>query len=137
MFPRIDKGPIEYTLDIFPAFSTEKQQHCTRFLFRTTEEFNHFQYRISIEERQEKGALRFVLKGLKAKGLLPGVGAAVSAVDLFDLEGSYDVTVLKPGDIANSFRLSNGKAGLRLVEKVRDEQPFLTVHISNDPAGQE
>lgn len=137
MFPRIDKGPIEYTLDIFPAYNTEKQRQCIRFLFRTTEEFNHFQYRISIEERHEHGALRFVLKGLKAKGLLPGVGTARSEVDLFDLDGGYDVTVLKPGDIANSFRLSRGKSGLRLVENIKDDQPFLTVHISNDTTGQE
>jgi hypothetical protein len=137
MFPRIDKGPIEYTLDVFPAYSTEKQRPCTRFLFRTIEEFNHFQYRISIEEKQEKGTLRFVLKGLKVKGLLPGVGTAASEVDLFDLEGSYDVTVLKPGDISNSFRFSKGTTGLRLLENVAGEQPFLTVQISNDSTGQE
>lgn len=137
MFPRIDKGPIEYTLDVFPAYSTEKQRPCIRFLFRTIEEFNHFQYKISIDEQQEKGTLRFVLKGLRAKGLLPGVGAAVSEVDLFDLEGSYHVTVLKPGDIANSFRFSNGTSGLRLLENVAGEQPFLTIHISNDSTGME
>lgn len=137
MFPRIDKGPIEYTLEVYPAYNVEKQRPCTRFRFRTTEEFNHFQYRISIVEKQEKGSLQFALKGLKAKGLLPGVGVAETAVDLFDLEGSYTVTVLKPGDIANTFRLSHGEKGLRLLEKIKDEDPFLSVHISNELTGEE
>lgn len=137
MFPRIDKGPIEYTLDIYPAFNVEEQRDCLRFRFRTTEEFNHFRYRIAIEEAHDASALRFTLKGLKTQGLLPGVGSAESAVDLFDLQGTYDVTVMKPGEIANSFRVGVEENGPRLVEEVHDERMFLTVHISNEHAGRE
>lgn len=137
MFPRIDKGPIEYTLDVYPAYNVDAQRDCLRFRFRTTEEFSHFRYRIAIEDKQEKGRLQFSLKGLKAKDLLPGVGAAESVVDLFDLEGSYDVTVLKPGEIANSFRLGVGENGPRLIKEVHDEHVFLTVSISNEHAGKE
>ena len=137
MFPRIDKGPIEYTLDIYPAYNVEAQRDCLRFRFRTTEEFNHFRYRIAIEEAHDGSGLRFALKGLKTKGLLPGVGSAESAVDLFDLRGTYDVTVVKPGDIANSFRVGVGENGLRLVKGIPDEDAFLSVHISNEHAGRE
>jgi hypothetical protein len=137
MFPRIDKGPIEYQLDVYPAFNVPMQRDCLRFRFRTIEEFNHFQYGIAIEEKQEQGVLRFVLKGLKAKGLLPGMGAAESVVDLFDLKGSYDVTVVKPGDIANSFRMGVGDKDVRLIRSVGEERTFLTVHISNEHAGKE
>ncbi|MDX9757988.1 MAG: hypothetical protein RBU27_02410 [Bacteroidota bacterium] len=137
MFPRIDKGPIEYTLDIYPAFNVEEQRDCLRFRFRTTEEFNHFRYRIAIDEKHDGGGLRFTLRGLKAKGLLPGVGSAETAVDLFDLRGTYDVTVMKPGDVTNSFRVGIGDNGPRLVKDIQDERVFMTVHISNEHAGRE
>lgn len=137
MFPRIDKGPIEYTLDVYPAYNVDAQRDCLRFRFRTTEEFSHFRYRIAIEDKQEKDRLRFSLRGLKAKDLLPGVGAAESVVDLFDLDGSYDVTVLKPGEISNTFRLSIDGNGPRLITEVHDENAFLTVSISNEHAGKE
>lgn len=137
MFPRIDKGPIEYYLDVYPAYSTEQRRECTRFRFRTAEEFSHFRYRISIEEKNEKGKLRFVLRGLKAKGLLPGTGVAESAVDLFDLSGKYDVTVVKPGDIVNTFRMSLDEHGPHLVKGVPDIDPFLEVHITNAYAEKE
>ncbi|MFA6232582.1 MAG: hypothetical protein WC824_00165 [Bacteroidota bacterium] len=131
MFPRIDKGPIEYTLEVFPAYNTEKRRDCIRFRFQTTEEFNHFQYGIAIEDWMEKGHLVFALRGLKTKGLLPGVGVAKSVLDLFDLDGSYDVDVIKPGDITNSFRMSFGQQGLRLVKGVQDNDHFLEVLITN------
>ena len=53
MFPRIDKGPIEYSLEIYPAFNTEAQRECIRFQFRTTEEFTQFRYHIAIADAAE------------------------------------------------------------------------------------
>jgi hypothetical protein len=130
MFPRIDKGPIEYSLDIYPAYNVEMQRECLRFLFRTTEEFSHFQYQIAIEDVAGDGTLQFSLRGLKAKDLMPGVGVAESAVDLFDLTGSFDVTIVKPGDIINSFRLSIGEK-LRILKGVSEDDHFLEVAIHN------
>jgi hypothetical protein len=135
MFPRIDKGPIEYTLNIFPAYSTETRRDCVRFLFRTTEEFNHFQYRIAVEEKIQKGCLVFAIRGLKAKGLLPGVGVAQTAIDLFDLMGSYDVDVIKPGEITNNFRLNISEKGPRLLKNVQGNDRFLKVLIGNTQTG--
>ncbi len=131
MFPRIDKGPIEYFLDVYPAYNIEKRRDCIRFRFCTTEEFSHFRYRITVEEKQEKRKLWFALRGLKAKGLLPGTGVAETAVDLFDLSGKYDVTVVKPGDVTNNFRMSVNEQGPHLVKGVQDSDQFLEVQISN------
>ncbi len=135
MFPRIDKGPIEYRLEVFPAYSTETQRECIRFLFQTAEEFSHFQYRIAIEETFEKGRLVFALRGLKAKGLLPGVGVAQTAVDLFDLHGSYDIEVIKPGDITNSFRMAVNEQVPRLLKDVLETDHFLEISITNVKPG--
>ena len=132
MFPRIDKGPIEYSLEIYPAYNTEEQRDCIRFHFRTTEEFTHFRYNIAIESDEEKGLLQFALRGLKAKGLLPGTGAAETMIDLFDLTGSYDVRISKPGDILNSFRMSVGEKGMRLLKGIADEDRFLEIWIHNE-----
>lgn len=137
MFPRIDKGPIEYSLEIYPAYNTEEQRECIRFHFRTTEEFTHFRYHIAIEDEEEKGLLKFALRGLKAKGLLPGTGAAESAVDLFDLAGSYDVRITKPGDIINSFRISIGEKGVRILKNIADDDHFLEVFIRNEEVEKE
>lgn len=130
MFPRIDKGPIEYSLDIFPAYNVDEQRECLRFLFRTTEEFHHFRYHIAIEEQHGEKSLRFALRGLKAKGLLPDVGVAETAVDLFDLSGSYDITIIKPGDIVNTARIAIGEK-LRLLKNVSEDDRFLEVAIHN------
>lgn len=131
MFPRIDKGPIEYTLEVFPAYSTETQRDCIRFRFQTTEEFSYFQYRITIDEKVEKNRLTFALRGLKTKGLLPGVGSAETVVDLFDLKGNLDIDVVKPGDITNSFRMSIDENGPKLLKDVQTEDHFLEVLITN------
>ncbi|MDT8323857.1 MAG: hypothetical protein RRA94_07100 [Bacteroidota bacterium] len=133
MFPRIDKGPIEYRLAIYPSYNTERQRECIRFHFRTAEEFSHFQYNIAIEEKTEGGRLSFALKGLKAKGLLPGVGVAESVVDLFDLDGPYDVHITKPGDIENSFRFAVGEEGPALVADITDEVRFLDLSVHDAP----
>lgn len=133
MFPRIDKGPIEYSLAIYPAYNTEQQRDCIRFHFRTAEEFSHFQYNIAIEETAEKGHLSFALKGLKAKGLLPGVGVAESVVDLFDLEGPYEVRITKPGDIANSFRFAVREDGPALLADITDADRFLDISVHDAP----
>lgn len=135
MFPRIDKGPIEYTLEVYPAYNSEEQKDCLRFHFRTTEEFNHFKYKIAIEQQYETGKLRFKLKGLQAKGLLPGVGNAETAIDLFDLAGDYDVTIIKPGEIVNDFHFSIGEQGAVLTSEIEGAEQFLEVYIRNESTG--
>jgi hypothetical protein len=128
MFPRIDKGPIEYTLTIGTAYNRDQQRDCVRFTFETSEEFSHFQYRIAIDEEISGNVLSFRLKGLKTMGLtLPGVGRARSSVDLFDLNGEYLVQVSKPGDVMNSFTMKINRNKPRIVEDVHDDQPFLVV----------
>jgi hypothetical protein len=133
MFPRIDKGPIEYALAVYPAFNIEAQRACIRFHFSTAEEFSHFQYNIAIEEQSSEGVLSFALKGLKAKGLLPGVGVAESTVDLFDLAGEYHVKITKPGDIMNSFHVSVKENEPRLLEDIADPDRFLEISVTNVP----
>jgi len=130
MFPRIDKGPIEYFLEIGKAYNTEARRECVRFHFQTIEEFNHFKYSISVVERSSDGKLTFILKGLTTGGLsLPGTGRAESKIDLFDLDGTYHVTVSKPGDVTNSFILKKENAVLHLIEDISDDSPFLDVTI--------
>jgi len=133
MFPRIDKGPIEYSLAIYPAYNTEQQRDCIRFHFRTAEEFSHFQYNIAIEEKEESGRLSFALKGLKAKGLLPGVGVAESVVDLFDLSGAYEVHITKPGDIENIFRFAVREEGPALLADIESDERFLDISVHDAP----
>ena len=126
MFPRIDKGPIEYLLWMGPAYNEEQRRECLRFHFRTTEEFHHFQYRIAIEELVKKETMRFTLKGLKTKGLtLPGVGMAEGVVDLFDVSGTFRVSVLKPGNIENAFAILVENNRVSVLEPVSGKQLFL------------
>ncbi len=84
----------------------------------------------------EKGRLSFTLKGLQAKGLLPGVGVAETAVDLFDLEGSYDVLITKPGEIVNSFSVAVKDAGPALVSGIENEDTFLEIWVHDTPLAQ-
>ncbi len=130
MFPRIDKGPIEYTLEIGPAWNVPNRRECLRFQFRTTEDFHHFQYSIAIGSKQKKSTVEFTLKGLKTGDLtLPATGKAEGIVDLFDLNGEFDVVVVKPGNVKNSFRLAAAENRAKLVNDVAAEDQFLTVEI--------
>ena len=128
MFPRIDKGPIEYTLDIQRAWNKMERQECIRFQFKTMEEFNHFQYEISVDHALRKGSIEFLLRGLTTKGmLLPGSGQAESSIDLSGLEGKYRVAVSKPGPITMEFTINITPKTVRIVEGVAAKASFLVV----------
>ncbi len=128
MFPRIDKGPIEYFLTIKPAYNTEKRAECLRFEFETNEEFHHFEYMITIDYKIEDSTLDFTIKGLKPRGMtMPSVGRARTSIDLFDLKGKYDVTVAKPGQIQNSFTLSVRNLTPKILKDVPKGDSFLQV----------
>ncbi|MAT40125.1 MAG: hypothetical protein CL946_11035 [Ectothiorhodospiraceae bacterium] len=128
MFPRIDKGPIEYYLLIAPAFNVEKQRECLRFTFQTNEEFHHFRYYIAIEHSIEDKKITFNLKGLKSAGMdMPAVGRAESNVDMFDLAGEYEVEVFKPGDIKNDFTIYVRSNKPKVSKDIENEDAFLMV----------
>jgi len=130
MYPRIDKGPIEYTLEIGKTYNRDQQRDCLRFRFRTVEDFLHFQYRLAIEERHGNNSLEFALRGLKTRGLtLPAAGKAEGDVDVFDLEGTYSITIIKPGNIKNSFSISVAGNHPSLVKGVEEENPFIELKL--------
>ncbi len=133
MFPRIDKGPVEYTLDMYPAIHEKTKTPCMRFHFETTEDFHHFRYNISIEHEVGKKSLRFVIKGLKPLIVaLPEVGKAQVDVDFFDLAGEYDVTVQKPGKIVNTFRIAISFPSVRVLKDVTPVPAFLAVEAATE-----
>lgn len=128
MFPRIDKGPIEYYLSIRPAYNAERRVECLRFTFETNEEFHHFQYLITIDHKISNGSIEFVIKGLKPRGMtMPGVGRAITEIDLFDLRGHYEVNVFKPGKIQNSFSFSVRNLKPKIQNGISNEEAFLQV----------
>jgi hypothetical protein len=130
MFPRIDKGPIEYTLEIGAAWNVPNKRECLRFQFRTTEDFHHFQYRIAIDHKRKKNVLEFSLRGLTTGDLtLPAVGKAEGIVDLFDLEGDFDIVVVKPGNIRNAFGIAAHDNKAKLLRDIEADDPFLDIEI--------
>ncbi len=130
MFPRIDKGPIEYDLQIGSAWNTERKRNCLRFLFHTTEEFHHFRYEITVEHSISDGHMEFHLKGLKPRIMgMPGVGHAEKVVDVFDASGTYTVSVVKPGEIRNDFEVRVKGERITLVRPISSEGAFITISI--------
>ncbi len=128
MFPRIDKGPIEYHLDIRQAWDSKEQKEGIRFLFETEEEFHHFKYEISIDVDVKKQAIAFTLKGLTTKGvLLPETGRARSEVFLHGLRGPYSVTVTKPGMLTNAFGIDIGTKSVSQSKQISAERQFIDV----------
>ncbi|MBI5646053.1 MAG: hypothetical protein HY962_03910 [Ignavibacteriae bacterium] len=129
MFPRIDKGPIEYTLDVYRAFNPREKRECVRFHFHTVEEFNHFRYEITVEQRVAGKRIELTLKGLRARGmLLPASGSAEGMVDLFDLTGRYDVALIKPGPVTNECVIHVTDSSVRIVTAVPKRGAFIEVH---------
>lgn len=128
MVPRIDKGSLEYTLTVGRTVHRDSRRECVRFLFRTTEFFNHFQYKISIMVEEEEQELRFNLLGLRTGGFtLPQPGRAQYEHDFFDLKGDYRVRIVKQGNTVNDFLLRVSPKSLRVVEEIRQPSPFISV----------
>jgi hypothetical protein len=131
MFPRIDKGPIEYFLKVERAFNTEQKRECIRFRFQTIEEFHHFRYIISTDSKVKGNKIGIRLRGLKTQGLfLPAVGRAEGMIDFFDLKGEYDITIAKPGNVKTAFKLGVTPATVSLVDGSQGSGSFL--HITMD-----
>jgi hypothetical protein len=130
MFPRIDKGPIEYSLEIGAAWNVPAKRECLRFQFRTTEDFHHFQYNIAIVHKQKRNTMEITLKGLKTGDLtLPATGKAEGTVDFFDLDGEYDIVVVKPGNVRNVFRIAAQENKARLLADITQSDRFLDIEI--------
>ena len=128
MFPRIDKGPIEYTLDVYRAFNARERKECIRFQFLTVEEFNHFRYEITVDQRVAGKRIELTLRGLRTRGmLLPSTGTAEGVVDLFGLAGRYDVALIKPGPVTNECAIHVTDKSVRIVTPVPKRGAFIEV----------
>ncbi len=127
MFPKVDRGPIEYILKVRRMRVPQDNAECVRFEFLTTEEFQHFRYEISIEHNSIKRSLNFYLRGLKAKGLLPASGSASGTVDLPDLEGEYRVLVEKPGQIRNECSINVSQNRIILLSDFPQDSAFIRI----------
>ena len=131
MFPRIDKGPIEYFLKVERAINTEQKKECIRFRFQTIEEFHHFRYVISTEHKLKGNKIAIRLRGLKTEGLfLPAVGRAEGHIDFFDLKGEYEITVAKPGNVRTEFRIGITRKSIALLDSVASDDSFLHITIA-------
>jgi hypothetical protein len=130
MQPRIVKGNIEYSLDIFSAFHQGQKRDCIQFQFETKEEFSHFQYRIAIDEVVKGRIIDIHLRGLKTKGVfLPSSGKAEGSVCIFDLAGEYRVNVYKPGQHSNAFQIAVSQDAVKLLRPVKHDSTFLEIFV--------
>ena len=131
MFPRIDKGPIEYTLDIRHAYNNVKKKVCVRFSIRTVEEFHHFRYEITVDHRLEGHRIEIDMRGLRTRGmLLPASGHAEATIDVCDLDGRYTVAISKPGPITNEFTINVTGNRVILVTDVGKRAAFIGVETN-------
>ncbi len=133
MFPRIDKGNIEYRLSIERAFNVEHQRNCVRFRFETVEEFHHFRYEISIDAERNGSALLFYLRGLKPRKLgMPGTGTALRLLDFFDLVGQYDIEVYKQNGEKNCCRVNVTPRRIAVINEVSGKDLFMDVSVTEE-----
>ncbi len=131
MQPRIDKGPVGYKLRVYKAVNQKTLKPCTRFHFDSIEEFNHFQYLINHSAKQKDGRIEITLKGLTTKGLtLPGKGPASAEVDFYDLAGTYEVSVKKPGHQPVHFALKVTAATVTLLRDIDSSDSFISLFIA-------
>jgi hypothetical protein len=84
----------EYRLLIAPHLAERNQQYVTHIILETTKAFASFRYELSVDEKIEKGALRFTVLGFKAPQLtLPAAGPARFNKTYDGLKGTYALTV--------------------------------------------
>ncbi len=135
MFPRIDKGPIEYRLNICPALNKRDKSPVMRFHFETAEEFHYFQYQLSIETREKRGTMEFRIKGLRPQIVtIPQDGNAIADVDVPYREGRFQVSVTKPGNITNTFTIAVEADRITLDTMGEAHLTFLHVNVQEDQA---
>jgi len=128
MFQRIDKGLTEYVLLIARAYNAERKKSCVRFSFQTIEEFHHFRYDIQVDHSKTGQKLYFRLRGIQPKPYsLSEAGRAETFIDVFDLSGSYSVSITKPGKITNQFSLDIQHGNIQVLRPVEGKPVFMEV----------
>jgi hypothetical protein len=123
--------PIEYRLLITPQHKENEKKDMTSFALRTTNEFSSFRYEIIVESELNDRTICFNIRGLRAPQLsIPGSGPAVYRTEYPDLNGQYDLIVIKPGKEENLYRITIQKKQI-LVDK-NPKNKFVDIVTSAD-----
>ena len=115
--PKVRKdAAVEYQLIISPKKSEEAPSFV--FTLRTVEEFQSFQYLISVDTIIREEQIRFDIRGLKTPGVnLPRSGPATFSKEFSHLMGRYEIVVSKPDGQENSF-LINVRGNSAAIERM-------------------
>ncbi|MDH7516460.1 MAG: hypothetical protein QHI48_11375 [Bacteroidota bacterium] len=133
MYPRVNKGPVEYTLDIEKALDGREKKSCVRFTFRTVEMFHHFAYRLAVEHAVQSGTISFAILGLDGfSSLMPGSGHAEARIEILDLAGEYEILVKKHGKQTHACTVIVTDDSVEVVPSPRNEGSF--IHLETPKA---
>jgi hypothetical protein len=123
--------PIEYRLLIKPLYKEGEKKHVTFLALRTTNEFTNFRYEIIVEPELNNRKLCLNIRGLRAPQLsIPGSGPATYKTELPNLNGDYELLIIKPGKEENIYNISVTKRQILVGKNPKNK--FVDIVTSGD-----
>jgi hypothetical protein len=116
----------EYSLHIFHHFDDRVRKVLQVFLVQTVKEFTSFNYEILLDVALHDRTIQLKILGLRTTALtMPGAGPAQGRKDFTDLDGIYQLNVVKLDGETNEFQINLSSS--RIVISGSPETPFITV----------
>jgi hypothetical protein len=123
----------EYTLHVFHHHDERTRRELQVFLVRTVKEFTSFGYEILLDAVQRDRLIQLKVLGLRTTPLImPGVGPASGRRDFANLQGLYNLSVIKLNGETNDFQLDVTSSQISI--SGNPAHPFIIV--SNTPVPQ-
>lgn len=120
----------EYSLHVFHHYDDRSRRALQIFMVQTIKEFTSFNYEILLDAVMRERLIQLKILGLRTTPLImPGVGPAKGHREFTNLQGSYNLSVIKLDGETNDFQLD--VAPSRIAIQGNPAHPFIIV--SNTP----
>jgi hypothetical protein len=120
----------EYSLHIFHHFDERTRRALQVFLVQTVKEFTSFNYEILLDAVVLERLIQLKIQGLRTTPLImPGVGPAEGHREFTNLQGSYNLSVVKLNGETNDFQVDVTPSQISI--QGNPVHPFII--ISNTP----
>jgi hypothetical protein len=121
----------EYALHVFHHEAERSGKTAVAFLVRTVKDFTSFNYEILLDAKIQERTVRLKILGLRTTPMImPGIGPARGMREFENLQGKYELVVVKPDGETNEFQLSIASSQITLGGS--PVRPFILV--SSEPA---
>jgi len=124
------KAELEYYLKILPDTDQRQGKQGHRFELITEKEFKTFKYNIHVDIKVEDDTILLTIQGISTPEFsIPEHGPAIFSETIYNLRGSYNVTVLKLNGPRTTFTVNFSPK--KTVLKGRAKRSFIKIETTH------